>query len=162
MSACFYGRERLQRNNTKLLTERNRRYAMKLYNCLFKSDGFQSLHKALGIVIALVFSIWGMILRFKAFANRDLWVDEMIQIKMTLEPLKPLWLRENSALDVTSFPGDYLLTYPFVKLFGTTSKLIAIPHAIVTLLGFYILVKDSSNLIVRIETSIKRTSHLIH
>ena len=106
---------------------------MKLYNCLFKSDGFQSLHKALGIVIALVFSIWGMILRFKAFASRELWIDEIIQINMALEPLKPLWLRENTAIDVTSFPGDYLLIYPFLKLFGV-SKLVVIPHVIVTLL----------------------------
>ncbi len=111
---------------------------MKLNNSYFKSGGLQSLHKPLGIVIALVFSIWGMILRFKAFVNRDLWTDEIIQLNMTLEPLKPLWLRENSALDVTSFPGDYLLTYPFLKLFGV-SKLVAIPHAIVTLLGFYLL-----------------------
>jgi len=81
---------------------------MKLSNSLFKSDGLQSLHKALGIAIALVFSIWGMILRFKHFANRELWIDEIIQLNMTLEPLKPLWLREGIAKDVTSFPGDYL------------------------------------------------------
>ena len=111
---------------------------MKLNNLIFKSDDPQSLHKLLGIVIALAFSIWGMILRFKAFANRELWVDEIIQIKMTLEPLKPLWLREDGALDITSFPGDYLLTYPLVKLFGV-SKWVTIPHVIVTLLGFYLL-----------------------
>ena len=111
---------------------------MRLSNSYLKSGLLPSLHKALGIVIALVFTIWGMILRFKTFANRELWIDEIIQINMTLEPLKPLWLRENSAKDITSFPGDYLLTYPFVKLFGA-SKLVAIPHAIVTLLGFYLL-----------------------
>ncbi len=111
---------------------------MKLSNLILKSDGLQSLHKVLGIVIALVFSTWGMILRFKAFANRELWIDEIIQIKMTLDPLKPLWLRENAAKDITSFPGDYLLTYPFVKLFGV-SKWVTIPHVIVTLLGFYLL-----------------------
>jgi len=111
---------------------------MKLNNLIFKSDDPQSLHKVLGIVIALVFSIWGMILRFKTFLNRELWMDETIQMKMSLEPLKPLWLREDGALDVTSFPGDYLLIYPFVKLFGT-SKWVTIPHVIVTLLGFYLL-----------------------
>jgi len=111
---------------------------MMLSNSLFKSDELQSLHKALGIVIAFVFSTWGMILRFKTFANRELWIDEIIQINMTIEPLKPLWLREDAAMDITSFPGDYLLTYLFVKLFGV-SKLVAIPHAIVTLLGFYLL-----------------------
>ena len=111
---------------------------MKLGNSIITSERLQLLNKYSGIGTALVFTIWGMILRFKAFANRDLWVDEIIQIKMTLEPLKPLWLRENAALDITSFPGDYLLIYPFVKLFGA-SKLVAIPHAIITLLGFYLL-----------------------
>jgi len=121
---------------------------MRLSNSYLKSGLLPSLHKALGIVIALVFTIWGMILRFKTFANRELWIDEIIQMNMALEPLKPLWLRENTALDVTSFPGDYLLIYPFLKLFGVSklvaiphelfgvSKLVAIPHVIVTLLGF--------------------------
>jgi hypothetical protein len=96
------------------------------------------MHRILRITIATVFSIWGMILRVKRFTNRELWLDEINQIDFTLEPFKPLWLRDNPTKDITSFPGDYLLTYPFVKLFGA-SKLVAIPHAIVTMLGFYLL-----------------------
>ena len=95
-------------------------------------------HRIPGIIIASVFSVWGMILRFRIFVNRDFWLDEINQLRFTLEPLKPLWLREHPRKDITSFPGDYLLTYPFVKMFGA-SKLVAIPHAIVTLIGFYLL-----------------------
>jgi len=109
-----------------------------LSNSILKSDDLQSLNRALGIAIAMVFTIWGMILRFKIFVNRELWIDEIIQIRMSLEPLQPLWLRKDTAIDITSFPGDYLLTYPFVHLFGT-SKLVAIPHAILSILGFYLL-----------------------
>ena len=104
----------------------------------FISDELHPMHIILRITIATVFSIWGMILRFKTLANRELWLDEINQLSLTLEPLKPLWLRDYPRKDITSFPGDYLLTYPFVKLFGA-SKLVAIPHAIVTMLGFYLL-----------------------
>jgi len=95
------------------------------------------MHSILRIAIATVFSIWGMILRFKTITNRELWLDEINQIGFTLEPLKPLLLRDHPRKDITSFPGDYFLTYPFVKLFGA-SKMVAIPHAIVTMLGFYL------------------------
>jgi len=111
---------------------------MTLNDSIHKSGRLQSLHRGLGIVIASAFTIWGMILRFKPFADRQLWIDEIIQINMTFDPLKPLWLRGAGVTDITSFPGDYLLTYPFVLLFGE-SKLVAIPHAIVSLLGFYLM-----------------------
>ncbi len=90
-------------------------------------------HSIIGVSIASIFSVWGMILRVKTFVNRELWLDEIRQLGFTLEHFRPIWLRDDPTLDITSYPGDYLLTYPFIKLFGT-DKLAAIPHAMITVL----------------------------
>ncbi len=83
--------------------------------------------------------LWGMFLRWQGLANRELWNDEIYQIQKTLGPFKPIWCREIYG-DFTCFPGDYLLTYPFVQMSGYDHKWIsAIPHIFVTILGFYLL-----------------------
>ena len=89
-------------------------------------------------LIALFFSLLGLYLRYKRFAQRDLWGDELLQLKDALGPLRPLWAR-TTPIELTCFPGDYLLTYPFAHFFGTNKWLIAIPHITATLLGFYFL-----------------------
>ena len=89
-------------------------------------------------VMALGFSLWGLFLRYQALANREWWVDETNQFNCTKGIFKPVWLRLSNG-EVTCFPGEYLLTYPFVAIFGSNKWGVAIPHIIATVLGFYVL-----------------------
>ena len=89
-------------------------------------------------VVSLLISVWALYLRFDCLAKRDLWGDEIYQISRTVGPLKPFWQRISYG-DFTCFPGDYLLTYPFINFFGSNKWGLAIPHIIVTALGFFLL-----------------------
>jgi len=92
-------------------------------------------------LIALTLSIIGMFLRFKRLAGRDLWWDELCQMKYTLHPFVPIWKRPSTTTDLCTFPGEYLLNYFFVKNFYMNKWMTAIPHIIVTAVGFYLLYK---------------------
>ena len=73
-------------------------------------------------------------------ASRDLWTDELNQIQHTLGPLRPFWQKYHYG-DATYFPGDCLLTYPFVQIFHYNKWGLAIPHIILTVVGFIFLYK---------------------
>lgn len=90
-------------------------------------------------------------MRFKSTHERTLWNDEVYQLLQTTGPFKTFWLR-NFYGDFSSFPGDYLLTYPFIKFFliqnGLQNDIAAfnaykwgllIPQIAATLMGFYFL-----------------------
>lgn len=96
------------------------------------------LKKKYRIFVACFFTLIGFYLRFKALAGRDLWVDELNQLANISGPFKPIWKRLPLG-ELTCFPGEYLLNYPFVRLFGDNKWLINIPHYFITLLGFYFL-----------------------
>lgn len=87
---------------------------------------------------ALFFTLLGLYLRFKSLAERELWGDEVYQLALTAGPFKPIWQRFSSG-DFTSFPGGYLINYPFVALFGSNKWLINIPHYFAAILGFLFL-----------------------
>ena len=88
---------------------------------------------------ALICSVYGLYLRFTLYAQRGLHPDEVNQLGYTAgSGLLPFW-KMYATTEVTAFPGDYLLTFPFVKLFGTNKWLITIPHIIATMIGFYLL-----------------------
>jgi len=89
-------------------------------------------------LIALGFSAYGLYLRFQNLAARNLWLDELNQIQNTAGAFKPFWLRLTYG-ERTCFPGDYLLTYPFVQMFPDNKWGMAIPHILSTVLGFYLL-----------------------
>ncbi len=90
------------------------------------------------IAVAVVFSLWGLYLRAQCLAHREWWIDETNQWHNTIGPLKPFWLRLPNG-ERTYFPGDYLLTWPFVQIFGYHKWGVAIPHIIATVIGFYFL-----------------------
>jgi len=96
------------------------------------------LKKNLRVFMAILFTFLGLYLRFKKLANRDLWNDEVYQLSMTIGHFKPVWQRFNSG-DLTCFPGEYLLNYPFVRFFGSNKWFINIPHYIAAIFGFYFL-----------------------
>lgn len=88
--------------------------------------------------VAIGFSIYGLYLRALCYANRDWSIDEVTQYQAALGPLKSFWQRLPSG-EVTCFPGDYLLTYPFVHIFEPNKWGVVIPHIMATILGFYFL-----------------------
>lgn len=90
------------------------------------------------ILIAVFFTILGLYLRFKRLAGRDLWTDELWQLAQTKGAFKPVWFRLN-VTDFTSFPGAYILNYPFVNIFGTDKWSINIPNYFIAFLSFYFL-----------------------
>jgi len=89
--------------------------------------------------IAIGISVWAFYLRYQNLASRELWNDELYQLEMTLGELKPFWREQISVGDLSSFPGDYVLTWPFVHLFYPNKWLMAIPHMISTVIGFFLL-----------------------
>jgi len=114
-------------------------------------------YKYVNPAICFVFSAWALFLRFKATYERILSNDEVYQLIRTVGSFKPIWLR-NYYGDFSCFPGDYLLTYPFITFFlgQIDSKTdpflfknvivldahkwgLLIPHILVTILGFYVL-----------------------
>ncbi len=88
-------------------------------------------------IVAIVFTLWGLLLRFQKLADRELWTDELIQLEATLDPFFTLLNPASPRSDTTGFIGDYLLTYYFVRFFGVNKLAVAIPHIIVTCIGFY-------------------------
>lgn len=96
------------------------------------------LRLALACIIAL-----GCWWRLQAYIHRDFNVDERMELNAGSGPLMPFW-KLCFYGESHSFPGDYLLTYPFIQIFNKTAALpgrvaVAIPHALTTLLGFYAL-----------------------
>jgi len=87
---------------------------------------------------ALILSLFGIGLRVCTLAGRPLSGDEIFQFNNVTGPFKPFWQHLHYG-DHTSFPGDYLLTYPFVRIFGLNKWALSIPHLILTALGFYLL-----------------------
>ncbi len=92
------------------------------------------------LIVPVLLAGYGFYLRFQSLAGRELWNDEIFQLHCTIGPFKPIWQRFSYG-DMTCFPGDYLLTYPFVAMFQGNKWAMAAPHILVTLLGFYFLYK---------------------
>lgn len=92
-------------------------------------------------LIAITFFIWGTYYRAKTMLGRDLSPDELNQLKHTVGPIRSLFDRSYNG-ELTAFPGDYYLKWPFVRLFGENNLiLIHIPHYIATALCFWLLYK---------------------
>lgn len=90
-------------------------------------------------LIALLLCLYGLYLRFKLYTQRELNTDELNQLNYTTsDHILPFW-NKYTAAELTAFPGDYLLTLPFIKVLGTSKWAIAVPHIIVTVIGFYFL-----------------------
>lgn len=88
------------------------------------------------LACAIIASI-GMFLRFMRLGARDLWGDEVYQFYQCVGPMKPFWLH-NFYGDFSCFPGDYIITYPFIQYFGQNKWGVMIPHILFTFVGFYL------------------------
>lgn len=96
------------------------------------------IERGLPALIAIVFSVIGLYWRYVTLARRDFWEDELYQINDLVGPFRPLWDRRALG-ELTSFQGDYLLTWPFAYFFGPNKWAMAIPHIAATVLGCYVL-----------------------
>lgn len=87
-----------------------------------------------------VLTVIGLYNRVILFVQRDVWGDEQYQLQMIQGPFKAFWTHQFYG-DHTHFPGEYLLTYPFVQLFGSGKWVLAAAHIPFMLLLFYFLYK---------------------
>ncbi|MCB9747526.1 MAG: hypothetical protein H6755_03865 [Candidatus Omnitrophica bacterium] len=90
------------------------------------------------VVMAVIFFVLWLYFIFKMYTTRSFNADELYQIEMTKGVFKPFWQHHYYG-DHTSFPGEYLLTYPFVQIFGVHKWGLALPHAPFIILFFYFL-----------------------
>ncbi len=96
------------------------------------------LNGIMNILIAILFTGYGLFLRYQCLLGRQLWNDELNQLRNTVGKFFPIWHRLTNG-EMTCFPGEYLITYPFVQWFPTNKWGLAIPHILATLLGYYFL-----------------------
>ena len=110
--------------------------------------------KSLCLFLYFLIFLWGMVLRCDRFERREIGGDELYQLRYAVGPFQPFWERKSWG-DCTCYPGDYLVTYPFLKLFGLHTIantvvpvytfghlekwLLISPHILSTILGFYFL-----------------------
>ncbi len=91
-------------------------------------------------LFAILISLYSIWLRFVRLASRDLWDDEIFQFNNIVGPLKPFWANVSYISgDHTTFPGEYVLNYPLVQWFGLNKWALAVPHIVITVIGFYFL-----------------------
>jgi hypothetical protein len=95
----------------------------------------------IGIVALLV--LVAMYLRFERLEERDLWGDELYIHSSSVNPIciwdQPLMVVHKAYLKISHFPGDMTLIWPFHLLFGDNKWGLALPHILLTILGFCLL-----------------------
>ena len=87
------------------------------------------------IVVVLLLSVSGLYLRTKWRSNHPISGDENYQISV----INTLKSSISHAKHNVQFAGNNVLIYPFYKMFGKNKWGLAIPHILITLLGFYLL-----------------------
>lgn len=90
--------------------------------------------------IVIIISFIGITMRLWKLHNRALWVDEIYQFNCMNGDFKPFWLYQTYG-DHTAFPGEYILQYPLVRIFGLNKWGLVGPHLLINLIGFYLLYK---------------------
>lgn len=93
------------------------------------------------IVVFFIF-LYAIYLRLSRLAGREWWGDEVYQFDQMKGPLKSFWLHHTYG-DFSSFPGNYLINYPFIAMFGMNKWALAIPAIASMVLMFYLLYKLS-------------------
>lgn len=94
--------------------------------------------KHLNLLIVLGVSLWGLYLRFVCLRDRAFDGDDLYQYECMKGAFKAFWLPQKYG-DFSSFPGDYLLNYIPIQIFGLDKWGLATAHILATILGFYLL-----------------------
>lgn len=103
---------------------------------MFKNKNWK---KNIIILVVISLSIYALFLRLDKLARCELWNDELNQLEVMkgdfLHLIKLLPSNErNSYLNC-----DHFIIYPFFKIFSYNKWGLAIPHIIITIIGFYLL-----------------------
>jgi len=87
-------------------------------------------------LVCLCISLWALVPRYQVFSDPTLVGDEIYQYIMLVDVVKPFRMLTQYG-DFSSFPGDYIITYPFLKIFGPTSWGIRVPYIVLHMFLFY-------------------------
>lgn len=94
--------------------------------------------RVLRIVIVLAICIFALYLRIDRLAHHEFWADELDQLSKLDRPFLE-FLRLLPGWEFCSYlSGDFYLIYPFLKVFSYNKWALAIPHILITILGFYL------------------------
>jgi hypothetical protein len=89
------------------------------------------------LIIALILTVIGLFWRVEKVQTRHWDPDELNLYNYTRGELLPFWQQVKYG-ELTSFPGTYVVTYPFVQMFSLEQRLqLNIPHFIAILVGFF-------------------------
>ncbi|MDO8580636.1 MAG: glycosyltransferase family 39 protein [Candidatus Omnitrophota bacterium] len=104
---------------------------------------FKHLQRAWNLPwICFLMGGYGFYLRVIQRAHRGLVGDELVQYDaLASQDSFAFWRRVAAYGDHTSFPGEFLLNYPFVKMFGMNKWLVSIPHITLNIVGFFLFYK---------------------
>ena len=90
-------------------------------------------------ILVLFISAYALYLRLLKLNNHTLWCDEGFQLRI----MKGSFITMINSLPQWEFcsylSGDYILIYPFFKIFSYNKWGLAIPHILATILGFWLL-----------------------
>lgn len=97
----------------------------------------QQNSRTIRTVLVVLIVIYAMFLRIQYRAEEGWRADEHpTQLAVMGKPMHGMI---KTTLKTLQFPGDSLLVRPFYKIFGANKWGLAIPHILITLLGFYLL-----------------------
>lgn len=101
----------------------------------------EKLRQKITILFVLIISIYALFLRSDHLSGHVFSSDENWQVAYAEQATSIVdFIKILPKIEFCSYiSGDYILTYPFVKLFGRNKWGLAIPHIISTILGFYLL-----------------------
>ncbi len=98
------------------------------------------VHKHFRLILVSSFSLYGLYLRIITLARREFSADEMFQLTLLKQPSFLQFVRELPLYEYCTYlSGDYILLYPFFRIFNNNKWGLAIPHMIITIFGFYLL-----------------------
>jgi len=102
---------------------------------MFKSI-IKNMRKNAIVVSVIGICSYALYLRIVFLGSHVLWADELMQLNQMNGTFRQLF---NYLPGSTRFlSGDYYLMYPFYKLFSYNKWGLAIPHIILTIVGFFI------------------------
>jgi 4-amino-4-deoxy-L-arabinose transferase-like glycosyltransferase len=105
------------------------------------SGGLSFFKKFRKELIVLVISLWALYLRIHQLAHSEIDGDALWQVGFIqgmssfFELLKNLPKADHAGY----LAGDFILIYPFFKIFGWNKWALAFPHLVITFVGFYFL-----------------------
>lgn len=102
-------------------------------------DIIKYIKQNLAPILTTVICVFALYLRLLKLYRHELWLDEMWQLNQMTGTFSD-FLKQLPVKEVGSYlSGDYYLIYPFFKAFSFNKWGLAIPHIILTILGFYLL-----------------------